>query len=246
MNVLATIGLFIIMGAALTPPQSTQEYLEHLVGQRLILRHYAGSSNPKAKEKDLSTAKGGCDQAVEVTTVSFEKAAVRLQLRNIGAPVVGNKSVGCAPDPYIFLKITDFDIAQPVDQITKAIDGVLQTPESYLAALGTPWELPHSLENEVPVDASRPGLTAAKFVLIVNPSYTAADRKAHVQGTVTVNCVIGTDGLVHDAVVAQGLSEGLNKNALDALTFFRFYPARDGNRIVAVKVPLQISYRLYR
>ena len=115
-----------------------------------------------------------------------------------------------------------------------------------MAALGSPWELPNSPENEVPIDGSRPGLTAAKPVFLVNPSYAGADRKAHVQGTVTINCVIGTDGLVHDAVIAQGLSAGLNKNALDALTFFRFQPARDGDRIVAVKVPIQLSYKLYR
>ena len=146
LDLLAKIALFTVTGtAALAPPQSTREYLQHLVGQRLILRHY-GASNAKVKEKDLSTARGGCDQAVEVTTVSFEKSAVRLQLRNIGTPAFGNQRVACGPDLHSSLKITDFDIDQPLDQAEKSIESVLQTPESFLAALGSPWELPHSPE----------------------------------------------------------------------------------------------------
>lgn len=84
-----------------------------------------------------------------------------------------------------------------------------------------------------------------KHVLAVRPGYTEEDRKGRVKGMVTINCVIGTDGLVHDAVVAQGLSAGLNKNALDALTLWRFQPARDVDHFVAVRISIEVSYKLY-
>lgn len=244
-DVSSRIALFTLVWISLPPPQSTQEYLQHLVGQRLILRHHAGSSNPKVEQKGHSIKKSDCDQAVEVMTVASEKGAVRLQLRNIGAPVVGNRIVDCSLEPSLSLEITNFDVNQPVERTEKTIEGVLQTPDSYLAALGIPLQLPHPSENEVLIDASRPGLTAAKPVLVVRPGYTEEDRKARVKGMVTIHCVIGTDGLVHDAEVAQGLSAGLNKNALDALTLWRFQPARDGDRFVAVKIPIEVSYKLY-
>lgn len=241
-HLLSRIALFTVVGTSLAPPQSTQEYLQHLVGQRLILRHYAGSSNPKVEEKGHRIKKRDCDQAVEVMTVAFEKAAVQLQLRNIGAPY---KSVECSLKPSLSLEIADFDIDQPLERTKKTIEGVLQTPDSYLAALGIPWQLPHSSENEVPIESSRPGLTAVKPVLLVQPGYTEEDRKGRVKGMVTIKCVIGTDGLVHDAVVAQGLSAGLNKNALDALTLWRFQPARDVDHFVAVRISIEVSYKLY-
>jgi TonB family protein len=235
----------ILLSVSLAPPQSTQEYLQHLIGQRLILRHHAGSSNSKVEEKGHGIKKGDCDQAVEVMNVAYEKAGVRLQLRNIGTPVVGNKSVDCSLEPSLSLEITDFDIDQPLERTEKTIEGLLQTPDSYLAELGIPWQLPRSSENEVPIEASRPGLTAVKPLLLVRPGYTEEDRKARIKGMVTINCVVGTDGLVHDAVVTQGLSPGLNKNALDALTLWRFQPARVGDHFVAVKIPIELKYKLY-
>lgn len=238
------IALATVLGVSLPPQDSTQGYLQHLIGQRLILRHYARSSNPEAKERDLSNRKGGCDEAVEVTTVASDNSSIRLQLRNIGMPSIRKKSGGCetTPDLYSF-RITDFDLDQPRDQAERAIGYVLQTPEAYLAASGVTWNRPPSSENDSPVDFPHPGLTAPEVVLSVIPYYSEANRKAHIQGTVTVRCVIGTDGLIHAPVIAKGLTEATNKLALDALTFWRLEPVREGAHPVAARVPVDISFR---
>jgi TonB family protein len=245
MQLLAIIALVTVLATALTPPQSTQEYLNHLVGQRFILRHVAGSSDPKVKAKDLSDTKGSCDEAVEVTAIAFEKSAILLRLRNIGTPTVGNRNMSCAKSDAYSFKILDFDVDQPVDQAEKAVGYVLQTPETYLASLGVPWNLSPSSGNESPVDISRPGLTVPKVLLFVNPYYPAASRMDRIEGTVTISCILGTDGLVHDPVIVKGLSEELNKLALEAVTFYRIQPGRDGARAVAVKVALQFSFKLH-
>jgi TonB family protein len=91
----------------------------------------------------------------------------------------------------------------------------------------------------------RPGVKAGKAVLTVNPYYPDASRKAHNEGKVIVNCVIGTDGLVHDPVIEKGTTKELNKLALDVLTFYRFEPAHDGDHAVAVKVPFEISFQAF-
>src|SRR5215472_16562328 len=142
-----------VEATAFTPPQSTQEYLQHLVGQRLILRHYAGTSNPKTKEKDLINKTGGCHGAVEVVNVAFEKSSLQLELRNIGSPTVRRKDTSCmtVPDLYSF-KVTYFDLDQPRDEAENAIGHLLQTPEAYLAAHGIVWDLAPPSENELPVD----------------------------------------------------------------------------------------------
>lgn len=245
MKILAGIGLITVSGMTFTPPQTTQEYLQRLVGQRLILRHHGGTSNPEAKEKDLISKKGGCDAAVEVVKVVLEKNSLRFQLRNIGMPSIRQKNRGCsiAPDLYSF-KVSDFDADQPREQAENAIGYVLQTPEAYLAAYGVVWDLPPSSENESPVDFPHPGLTAPEVVLSVRPYYSDRNRKAHIEGTVTIECVIGTDGRAHALVIQKRLTKELDKLALDAMTFYRLRPASDGSRAVAARVPVQIAFYL--
>lgn len=246
MRILASICFFSVLGNTYTPPQSTQEYLQHLIGQRLVLRHYAGTSNPKAKEKDLVSKKGGCDAAVKVVGVAFGGSSLQLQLRNIGTPAIRHKNKGCTvglPDLYSF-RVTDFDRDQPRDEAENAIGYLLQTPEAYLAAYGIAWNPPPPSENESAVDFPGPGLTAPEALLSVQPLYSEENRKAHIEGTVTIKCVIGTDGLFHDPVIEKGLTKELNQLALDAMTFWRLHPVSEGSRAVAARVPVQIAFRL--
>jgi hypothetical protein len=93
------IGCLIALGSTAFPQQNTRDYLQHLVGRRLILRHYGGSANPSAKERDLNRKRGGCDEAVEVKAVTFTTSSIQLELRNIGRPSIGNKGKGCEISP---------------------------------------------------------------------------------------------------------------------------------------------------
>ncbi|HEX2663328.1 MAG TPA: energy transducer TonB [Candidatus Acidoferrum sp.] len=245
MKILASIWLITILGMRFASPQNTREYLQRLVGQRLILRHYAGTSNPRAKEKDLISKRGGCDEAVEVMNVAFKDSSLQLQLRNIGSPTVRQKNIACStlPDVYSF-KVTDFDFDQPRDDAENAIEHLLQTPEAYLAAYGIAWDLPPSSENGSPVDFPYPGLRPPEVLLSVQPYYSEENRKVRIQGTVDIKCVIGTDGLIHAPVIERGLTKELNQLALEAMTFWRLRPVSDGSRAVAARVPVQISFRI--
>jgi TonB family protein len=239
-------GCLIVLCITAVPQQNTRDYLQHLVGQRLILRHYGGSANPSVKERDLNRKGGGCDEAVEVKAVTFTASSVQLQLRNIGSPSIANKSKGCdiTPDEYS-LRITEFDQDQTREQAENAIGYVLQTPEAYLAANGVTLNLPlTSATNQLPVDFPGPGLTAPKPVLTVYPNYSDADRSARLQGVITVRCVIGTDGLVHAPVIEKGLTDELNKLALETLSFWRLEPVRLGTESVAARIPVEFSFRM--
>jgi len=235
MQTLARIGLFTVLGMALSPPQTTREFLQHLEGQHLILRHYTGSSG---------STKGECDLAVEVTAIAIEKSSLRLRVRNIGTPTTGGQTYACSDLDDFSFTINSFDIDQPPEQAEKIIGSVLQTPEAYLVALGVPWDISPSTENESSKATLRPGMKTGKAVLMVNPHYTEASRKAHTEGKVTITCVSGTDGKPHDPKIEKGLSTELNKLALDALSFYRFQPAYDGGHAVAVRLTFQISFQL--
>jgi TonB family protein len=110
---------------------------------------------------------------------------------------------------------------------------------------GVTLNLPSATEtNQSSVEFPGPGLTAPKPVLLVQPNYSDANRNARLQGIVTVRLVIGTDGLVHAPVIGKGLTDELNKLALEALTFWRLEPSRRGADSVAVKTPVEFSFRM--
>ena len=239
-------GCLIVFCITAVPQQSARDYLQHLVGQRLILRHYGGSANPSVKERDLNRKAGGCDEAIEVKAVAFTASSIQLQLRNIGEPSIGNKSKGCETSPNEYsLRVTEFDQDQTREQAENAIGYLLQTPEAYLATNGVTLNLPPTSEtNQSPVDFRGPGLTAPKLILTVYPNYSDANRNARLQGIVTVRCVIGTDGLVHAPVIGKGLTDELNQLALEALSFWRLEPVRSGTESVPAKIPVEFSFRM--
>lgn len=244
MALIATIALVTSLGMTLAPQQTTQDYLQHLIGQRLILSRYAGSASTKAKESDLTSKKGGCDEAVEVINVDTGNASVRLTLRNIGTPFIRNKNRGCGtqPDMYSFT-ISDFPLDQSADEAKKALEHILQTPEAYLAASGITLSPPLPSGSQSPVNFPGPGLTAPKAVLSVTPHFSEANLPASIISTVTVRCVLGADGLLHDPVITRGLDEETNKRALAALAFWRLEPVRRSGLPIAAKIQLEFSSR---
>lgn len=79
----------------------------------------------------------------------------------------------------------------------------------------------------------------------VEPQYSDEARAALLQGTVVVQVVIGTDGLTHDARILRGLGLGLDENALEAISQWRFKPGvKDGNS-VKVAATIEVNYRLF-
>ena len=59
----------------------------------------------------------------------------------------------------------------------------------------------------------------------IEPEYTEAARKAKIQGLVSLECTVGTDGLPKDIHVVRSLETGLDVNAVAALKRWIFWPA---------------------
>ena len=94
------------------------------------------------------------------------------------------------------------------------------------------------------LDATAPGVSPPIAVETVAPAYPELARRAHIEGVVVLNAVIGADGAVGDVRVALGVSPLLDPAAVEAVHRWRYRPASVGARPVAVLLKVVITFSL--
>lgn len=77
------------------------------------------------------------------------------------------------------------------------------------------------------------------------PDYTEEARRMKHQGNVLLACVVGTDGRVHDARVQRALGLGLDEKAIEAVRKWKFVPSSYNGKPVAVKIMVEVNFRMY-
>jgi len=92
-----------------------------------------------------------------------------------------------------------------------------------------------------------PLLVKPKERRFVEPKYTAEAMRAKIQGTVVIEVVIGVDGTVTKARIAESLDQvhGLDDNALAAVKLWTFEPGAFGGQNVPVYTRLDVLFRLH-
>lgn len=88
------------------------------------------------------------------------------------------------------------------------------------------------------------GVKAPRLITKIEPDYTEEARDAKVSGTATLKIIIGSDGDVQKAEIAQSLDPGLDANAIDAVTRWKFEPATLDGKPVAVSATVEVNFRL--
>jgi periplasmic protein TonB len=90
------------------------------------------------------------------------------------------------------------------------------------------------------------GVTPPQVVRRVDTKYTDAARRAKVQGTVVVECVVNTDGTVGSVRVVRSLDTvyGLDEEALKAAKQWRFTPGTRMGVPVPVLISLEMTFSL--
>lgn len=78
----------------------------------------------------------------------------------------------------------------------------------------------------------------------VDPRYIASAVSDHVQGRVTLYCVIDRAGSVGSIELVNGIDDRLNRSAEEALAKWEFYPATKNGQPVAVDVVVEIPFTL--
>jgi TonB family protein len=96
------------------------------------------------------------------------------------------------------------------------------------------------------VDGKDPGVTLPKVISEVKPQYTPEAMQARIEGTVVMNAVVRTDGTPHDIEITRSLDAqyGLDKQAVGALSQWRFEPGLKDRKPVPVRVTVEMRFTL--
>ena len=78
------------------------------------------------------------------------------------------------------------------------------------------------------------------------PVYAEAAMNARIEGSVELECLVGTDGVPREIRVVRSLDtvHGLDQNAIDALREWRFAPARVDGKDVPARVTIEMTFTL--
>jgi TonB family protein len=98
--------------------------------------------------------------------------------------------------------------------------------------------------KEGPVYKPGNGVSAPVVVKEVKPQYTAEARKARIQGSVVLDCVVETNGSVGPVKVTRGLDPGLDQEAVKAARLWTFEPGKKDGKPVRVEITLEMTFTL--
>jgi periplasmic protein TonB len=92
----------------------------------------------------------------------------------------------------------------------------------------------------------RPGTTRPSCAYCPDPQYTDEAREAKLQGTVTLEVLVGSDGRASQIRMVKGIGLGLDERAEQAIRGWKFMPARDAaRRAVPEWITVEAVFRLF-
>jgi len=223
-----------------------QDYTQQLntfVGRKLILRSFGNEQEVTVKRLDLNRPAGTCDKAVEILKATQDKNKIIFRLEQIRDIAKGGTSRCSRGWSETTLTITNLGNISP-QLLTSELQDLFLTPEAYLARNGHVFNLEPS-EDLGPVTKAGGGVTAPNGVLNITPTFSEEARKNRIpDGRVALEIVIGADGRVHSSKIVKGPGFGLNEQALRVIPLWRFEPARQGGKPVAVQVNMEFTFNL--
>jgi TonB family protein len=77
------------------------------------------------------------------------------------------------------------------------------------------------------------------------PPYSKEARAARINGTLTLTIVVDKQGDVSDVMLIRPLGMGLDEKAVETVESWRFEPARLNGQATAVKLVVEVRFRLY-
>ena len=92
--------------------------------------------------------------------------------------------------------------------------------------------------------ATAPGVTPPVALATPSPSYPELARRAHVEGVVMLEAIIGADGFVRDVRVLRSASILLEPSALETVRQWRYRAATVEGRAVPVYLTVVVTFSL--
>ncbi|MGA9528342.1 MAG: energy transducer TonB [Terriglobales bacterium] len=126
-----------------------------------------------------------------------------------------------------------------------------------------PFDDASGIENKGVPDCSHPGatfgagggisqgtrpernVTMPRAIFVPDPPYSELARKKKIQGVILLSLTVGVDGNAHDVTVERGLGYGLDENAVETVSRWKFKPALKDGEPIAHRMNVEVNFHLY-
>jgi len=89
------------------------------------------------------------------------------------------------------------------------------------------------------------GVSSPVVIYQVEPEFSEEARKAKFMGVVLVNLIVDPQGRPQNVHVIRGVGMGLDGKAVDAVKQYRFKPAMEGGKPVAVELNVEVNFQIF-
>jgi protein TonB len=89
------------------------------------------------------------------------------------------------------------------------------------------------------------GVSAPVVIYQVDPEFSEEARKAKFMGVVTVNLIVDEHGMPKNVHVLRGVGMGLDEKAKEAVQQYKFKPAMEGGKPVAVELNIEVNFQIF-
>lgn len=89
------------------------------------------------------------------------------------------------------------------------------------------------------------GVSSPRCYYMPNPPYSEAARKSKVNGTVSVEAVINSNGRLEQERIIRGMPEGLNETTIAAMKTWQCSPALKDGKPVSTLVKFDVNFLMY-
>jgi TonB family protein len=147
-------------------------------------------------------------------------------------------------------------VPQHESDVTSAMDAVFLSPGEELADIVPKYWKAFVLAQEGKPATSAPmsgaykvlkadGVSPPRAISAPDPQYPAEARRAGFQGTLVLWLIVTPEGSTRDIRLAKPLGLGLDENAVETVSTWKFEPARKDGSPVAVQINVEVTFRLY-
>jgi TonB family protein len=177
--------------------------------------------------------------------IAMDPGNVEFRIDDANVLMRMNKSKDAVAALELTLKMTH------TPEQTAAVENMLQSAREFDAARA---RLQH--DNVARLQSAKPGvngataadhsaLTAPRAIYSPEAEYTEQARQARRQGVCVVSLVVGVDGKPSQIVVTKKLGMGLDEKAVEAVSKWRFEPARRYGKPVLIRLNLSLEFKLF-
>jgi periplasmic protein TonB len=89
------------------------------------------------------------------------------------------------------------------------------------------------------------GVSSPVVIYKVDPEFSEEARKAKFMGVVLVNLIVDQHGLPQNVHVLRGVGMGLDGKAVDAVKLYKFRPAMEAGKPVAVELNVEVDFQIF-